>query len=333
MLSFIVRRVVIMIPTLFFISVISFAIINAPPGDILSVIMAQQQEMGQSITQADIEHMEAMRVRYGLDRPIYEQYGRWITRIITQGDFGHSFNWNRPVSRIIRARFLYTLILVFSAMVFMFVVAFPVGFISAVKRYTFIDHFFTFFGFLGLAIPNFLFALVMLYLGYQLFGTVLGGFFSRELADAPWSIARVLDLARHLIVPTIVLGTAGTAGLIRIMRNNLLDELEKPYVMTARAKGVTYTRLLLKYPVRVAINPFLSTVGWLLPDLFSGAIVTSVVLSLPTFGPAFLESLQSQDMYLAGSFVLLFATMTVIGTLISDVLLAIADPRIRYDKV
>ena len=332
MLSYLIRRVLIMLPTLFVISLISFIIINLPPGDIMTVVLMQRAAEGETITEADLRQMESLRVRYGLDRPAYVRYFRWMSGILTRGDFGYSLNWNRPARDIIVARFFYTLVLTGSALLFTFVIAFPVGFLSAVKQYSVTDYVFTFFGFLGLAIPNFLFALVLMYLGYHWYGTVFGGLFSAAYVDAPWSTARVIDMLKHLVIPTIVLGTAGTAGLIRVMRNNLLDELGKPYVMTARAKGVNPIRLLLKYPVRIAINPFLSTVGWLLPDMFSGAIITSVVLQLPTFGPAFLSSLMSQDMYLAGSFVLIFASLTVFGTFLSDILLAWADPRIRYDK-
>ena len=331
LLRYIARRIVIIIPILFLISLVSFFIIQLPPGDFLSTMLQAIAAEGQPVTAADEARIELLRARYGLDRPFIVQYLRWITGIILRGDFGYSFQWNRAVSAIIWSRIGLTLVLSVSSLVFTWVVAFPIGFYSAVKQYSIGDYIATFFGFLGLAIPNFLLALVLLYIAFQSFGVVLGGLYAREFIGEPWTLAKIVSLLQHIWIPVIVIGTAGTAGLIRILRNNLLDELQKPYVLTARAKGVPATKLLLKYPVRIAIIPFLSTVGWMLPAIFSGEAIVALVLTLPTIGPVLFNSLLEQDMYLAGSLVFLLAVLTVIGTLISDILLAIVDPRIRYE--
>ncbi len=329
--DYIVRRLLIGVFIIFIISIISFFIIQLPPGDYLTTYLAELSAEGQRITPAVEQRIDALRERYGLGDPFHVQYFSWITGIILRGDFGYSFQWNSPVSAIIWGRLGLTLTISVSSLFFSWIVAFPIGFYSAVKQYSIPDYIFTFFGFLGLSIPNFLLALVLLFLGYQQFGVVFSGLYSSEFAGEPWTREKFVDFLRHLWVPVIVLGTAGTAALIRVMRNNLLDELQKPYVMTARSKGLSEFRLLLKYPVRIAINPFLSTVGWMLPFLLSGEIIVGTVLSLPTIGPVLLESLLGQDMYLAGSFVFLLGVLTVVGTLISDILLALVDPRIRYD--
>lgn len=331
LLRYIARRIVIIIPILFLISLLSFFIIQLPPGDFLSTMLQAIAAEGETVTAADEARIELLRARYGLDRPFIVQYLRWITGIILRGDFGYSFQWNRAVSAIIWSRIGLTLVLSISSLIFTWVVAFPIGFYSAVKQYSIGDYIATFFGFLGLAIPNFLLALVLLYIAFQSFGVVLGGLYAREFIGEPWTWAKIVSLLQHIWIPVIVIGTAGTAGLIRILRNNLLDELQKPYVLTARAKGVPATKLLLKYPVRIAIIPFLSTVGWMLPAIFSGEAIVALVLTLPTIGPVLFNSLLEQDMYLAGSLVFLLAVLTVIGTLISDILLAIVDPRIRYE--
>jgi len=328
MLSFIVRRVLIMIPTLFVVSVVSFAIIQLPPGNYLDSLEASLAAQGGSV---DTAQLEAIKERYGLGEPMHVQYYEWISGILLRGDFGRSFEWNRPVADLIWDRLGLTFLISLSTILFTWIVAIPVGIYSAVRKYSVGDYVVTFVNFIGLAIPNFLLALLLMYASYTLFGQSVGGLFSPQYADAPWSWAKVGDLIAHLWVPVVVLGTAGTAGLVRIMRANLLDELHKPYVTTARAKGLSEWRLLLRYPVRIALNPFVSTVGWSLPRLISGAIIVSVVLSLPTTGPLFLQALKSQDMYLAGSFILMLSTLTVIGTLVSDILLAWLDPRVRYD--
>ena len=316
-----------MMPTLLVISVLVFTIIQLPPGDIITSRLSELQQQGQDISE---EAIVALRERYHLNDPLHIQYWRWITGFV-QGDFGYSVMYGQSVNTLIWERLGYTLLLTFSATLFTWLVAFPVGVISALKQYTSFDYIATVLAFLGLASPNFLLALVLMYVGYEWFGIAIGGLFSPEYASAPWSSAKLLDFLSHLWIPAIVLGTAGMAGLMRIMRANLLDELGKPYVTTAMAKGLSPARLVVKYPMRIAVNPFISTAGWMLPHLISGAAITSVVLSLPTTGPLLLESLKNQDMYLAGSFLMMLSVLTVIGTLLSDILLAIVDPRIRYE--
>lgn len=327
MFAYFVRRLLYMVPTLFAVSLVSFFIIQLPPGDYLSTMVAELAAQGDRV---DSARLNALRDRYGLDQPVHVQYWKWISGILLHGDFGHSFEWNRPVSSLIWQRLTLTFVLSFSTLLFIWVVAFPTGIYSAVRKYSVGDYIATFFGFVGLAIPNFLLALVLMYVSFKFFNQSVGGLFSPHYIEAPWSLGKAQDLLAHLWVPMIVIGTAGTAGLIRIMRANLLDELHKPYVDTARAKGLSERRLLIKYPVRMALNPFVSTVGWVLPTLISGEAIVSIVLSLPTTGPLLLRALQSQDMYLAGSFILMLSVLTVIGTLLSDLLLAWLDPRIRY---
>lgn len=316
-----------MIPTVIVISMIAFAIIQLPPGDYLTSLIAQLASSGESIDNAAIE---ALRERYGLGQPIWVQYWKWVSGIVLRGDFGMSFEWNRPVGTMIWERLGLTFVLSFTTLLFIWALALPIGIYSAVRQYSFGDYVFTFFGFIGLAIPNFLLALVLMYVSFRYFGQSVGGLFSPDYIEAPWSWARFWDMVAHLWLPVVVVGTSGMAALIRIMRANLLDELHKPYVVTCRAKGMKEWRLILAYPVRVALNPFVSTLGWILPSLVSGAIIVSVVLSLPTTGPLLLRALISQDMYLAGTIILLLSVLTVIGTLISDILLAWLDPRIRY---
>lgn len=327
MLTFLIRRLAYMLVTLALVSVLTFVIIQLPPGDYLSSMVAGLSAEGVQVNQAFVE---GMRERYGLGEPFYVQYWKWISNILFYGDFGQSFEWNRPVSSLIYERMGLTIVLSVSTLLFIWAIAFPIGIYSAIRRHSIGAHLATFVGFIGLAIPNFLIALVFMYLSFRYLGQSVGGLFSPEYENLPWSLAKVWDLISHLWIPVIVLGMAGTASLIRIMRANLLDELNKPYVVTARAMGHPEHVLLLKYPVRVALNPFVSTVGWVLPGLVSGATITAIVLNLPTSGPMLLRSLLTQDMYLAGSFILLLSTLTVIGTLISDILLAWLDPRIRY---
>jgi peptide/nickel transport system permease protein len=326
MLAYVVRRVMVMIPTLLVISMISFTIIQLPPGDYLTSLIAELEQSGDPV---DRQVIEALNRRYGLDRPIYVQYFIWISGFI-QGDMGMSFEANKPVAELIGDRIFLTMVVSFTSLLFVYIVAIPIGIYSATHQYSAGDYFFTVLGFLGLATPNFLLALVLLYVAFAFFGQSVGGLFSPEFIEAQWSLAKVWDLIKHLWIPVIVIGTAGTAGRIRVMRANLLDELGKQYVVTARAKGVAEPKLLFKYPVRMAINPMISTVGWLLPQLISGAAITSVVLSLPTTGPLLLRALRNQDMFLAGSFIMLLSTLTVIGTLLSDILLSWVDPRIRF---
>jgi len=314
-----------MIPTLIAISIVSFIIIQLPPGDFLTSFVANLEAQGEGV---DEQTIAALQKRYGLGQPIYVQYGKWVWGML-HGDFGQSFRWGAPVSELIWGRLGLTVLVSSTTLVLTWLISFPVGVYSAVKQYSVGDYFFTTVGFLGVAIPNFLMALVLMVLTYVYLGQSVGGLFSPEYIEAPWTWARVVDLLNHMWIPLIVLGTSGTASLIRIMRANLLDELEKPYVVTARAKGQSEFKLLMRYPVRAALNPFVSTVGWSLAQLVSGSTITAVVLNLPMTGPLMLQALVAQDMYLAGSFILMLSVLTVIGTLFSDILLAWLDPRIR----
>jgi peptide/nickel transport system permease protein len=328
MTQYILRRVLVMFPTLLFISVLVFTLIQLPPEDIVtSTIKDLEQQVGQGITQ---EIIDKLRKQFYLDEPMYKQYFRWMWGFV-RGDFGYSLSHQAPVNKLIWERLGYTVVIAISAIMFTWVVALPIGIYSALRQYSITDYVLTVVGLIGLATPNFMFALVLMYVGYEYMGISVGGLFSREYVGAPWSIAKVIDLMEHLWIPMVVVGTAGTAGMMRIMRANLLDELKKPYVVTARAKGVRPFKLVLKYPVRLAINPFISTIGWMLPAIFSGSAIVSVVLNLPTTGPLLLKSLMNQDMYLAGSFIMILSFLTVIGTLISDILLAFTDPRIRLE--
>lgn len=327
MLAYVFRRLLYMIPTLIAISIVAFALIQLPPGDFVTTLAAQMSQQGDTI---DPTTLAMLREQYGLDRPIWVQYWLWITKILLYGDFGQSFDWQAPVSDLLWARLGLTLILALTALLFTWIISLPIGIYSAVKKYSIGDYAATLVAFIGLAVPNFLLALILMYLSYRFWGISIDGLFSPEFADAPWSWDKVMDLSQHLIVPVIVLGTSGTAALVRIMRANLLDELYRPYVTTARAKGLPEWRLILKYPVRAALNPFVSTIGWALPELVSGATVTAIVLNLPTTGPLLIRALIAQDVYLAGAMILMLSVLTVIGTLISDLLLAWLDPRIRY---
>jgi peptide/nickel transport system permease protein len=328
-LKFIAGRLLLFIPTLIAISIVTFVLIQLPPGDYVSSHLMRLEQAGQEVTE---ELAMALRQRYGMDQPIVMRYFRWIGNIVLRGDFGHSMQWNRPVSDLIWERIGWTVAISLATMLFTWVVAFPIGVYSATRQYSIFDYGFTFIGFIGQSIPDFLIALVFMWAGYRWFGLELGGLFSEPFREAPWSWAKFMDLLSHLWVPMIVLGTAGTAGLIRTLRANLLDEVRKPYVVTARAKGLPERRVIWKYPVRVAINPFISATAYMLPGLISGATIVSVVLSLPTTGPMQLRALMSQDMYLAGSFLLILSSLTLLGTLISDILLAWVDPRIRVDR-
>jgi peptide/nickel transport system permease protein len=290
-------------------------------------MVANMESSGQTV---DPRQVDALREQYGFDQPIYVQYGKWIAGIVTRGDFGQSCQWKQPVSALIWGRLGATLMISVASLLFVWAVALPIGIYSAVRRYSFGDHAFTLLGFIGLAVPNFILALVLMYASYKLFGQSVGGLYSPQFTEAPWSWDKAMDLLSHLWVPVIVIGTAGTAALIRILRANLTDELHKPYVLTARAKGLPEYKVVLKYPVRIALNPFVSALGWVLPHLVSGATIISIVLNLPTSGPLLLSSLVSQDMYLAGTFILMLGALTLVGMLISDLLLALLDPRIRF---
>jgi peptide/nickel transport system permease protein len=328
MLGYICPRDLIEIFTVCAISVLSFAIIQLPPGDYVTSYVAQMASMGSVVTD---EEAANLRIQYGLGQPIYVQYWKWVKQMV-RGNFGMSMEWRRPVTEVIGERFWLTVVVSVAALLLTWTLALPIGIYSAVRQYSLGDYIATFVGFIGLAVPNFLLALVLLYLGFTLFNANIGGLFSTEFQDAPWSLAKAWDLAKHLPIPALVLGLAGTAQQIRIMRANLLDELRKPYVVTARSKGLSEARVILKYPVRVALNPFASTIGYTLPYIVSGSIIVSLVLGLPTVGPLLLKSLIAQDMFLAGTIVLMLGVMTVIGTLISDIILVWIDPRIRLDE-
>ena len=325
MLQYILKRTLLMIPTLVVISVIAFVVIQLPPGDFLSSYINNRAAEGTLISDEEITNL---RMQYGLDKPMTSQYFIWMGGVL-RGDFGYSFLYRRPVNQLIWERLVLTFVISLVTLIFTWVIAFPVGIFSAVKQYSIGDYIATALGFFGLSIPNFLFALVLMVFAFQYYGLSLAGLFSPNYAEAPWSLAKVINLLEHLWIPVIVLGLSGTAGMIRTMRANLLDELHKMYVTTARAKGQSKFVTLLRYPVRAALNPFISTIGYTLPNLVSGSIIVSVVLSLPTTGPLLLSSLMAQDMYLAGAYVLLLSSLTVIGTLVSDILLAWLDPRIR----
>lgn len=325
MTEFIIRRVFWTIPILFLVSLLAFAIMQAPPGDFVTALSAALTQRGE---QVDLAQLEAIRERFGLDQPFLVQYWKWISGVLV-GDFGVSFEWRQPVGELIGERMGLSIILALATVLFTWAIALPIGVYSAVKKYTIGDYIVTTIGFIGLATPNFLLALVLMYVGVVHFGNDVTGLFSPEFRNAPWSWARVMDLLAHLWIPVIILGTSSTASIIRIMRANLLDELPKPYVTTARAKGLSEFKVLIRYPVRVALSPFISTIGWMFPQIISGSVIVSIVLSLPTAGPLLLTSLKAQDMYLAGSFVLLLSILSVLGMLVSDILLALADPRIR----
>lgn len=325
MFGYVVHRLFIMIPTLFVISVLTFLIIQAPPGDYLSTYIAELQSQGEAVDPAKIAYL---RQQYGLDRPFHEQYIRWIAALL-QGDMGYSFEHGMPVNQVVGDRMLLTVIVSAATILFIWVVSFPIGIYSATHQYSLGDYGLTFLGYLGLATPNFLLALVLLYFANVYFGISIGGLMDPVYIDAPWSWAKIRSVLEHLWIPVIVIGTAGTAGMIRRLRANLLDELQKQYVVTGRAKGLPPGRLLIKYPLRMALNPFVADIGALLPEVVSGAVIVSVVLSLPTTGPMLLDALRSQDMYLAGSFLMFLALLTVVGLFLSDLALAALDPRIR----
>jgi peptide/nickel transport system permease protein len=325
MLRYILHRLLMMIPTLLIISLIVFVIIQLPPGDYLESYIAELQSQGESV---DPEKIAFLRQHYGLDKPLHEQYVYWLTGMF-QGDFGYSFEYDLPVTEVVGDRLVLTVLVSFITIVFTWIVAFPIGIYSATHQYSWGDYGLTFLGFIGLATPNFLLALVMLYLANVYFGTSIGGLMDPEFIDQPWSWDKLMSVLEHLWIPVVVIGTSGTAGMIRRLRANLLDELQKQYVVTGRAKGLPHFKLLTKYPLRMALNFFISDIGSILPSVISGAEVVAVVLSLPTTGPMMLSALQSQDMYLAGSFLMFLASLTVVGVLLSDLALAALDPRIR----
>jgi peptide/nickel transport system permease protein len=327
MLSYIVYRLFQLVPLLLLISLLTFLIIELPPGDYLTMYIIRLEQSGTRISEDEVERLTR---EYGLDKPLYWRYLWWLWKIISRGDLGRSFSYGKPVTEVIGERIALTMVISLASLVFVWATAIPIGIYSATHQYTIFDYIFTLLGFIGMAVPGFLLALVLMYLAITKLGTAVTGLFSPEYAEAPWSWAKVIDMLKRIWLPVIIIGINGTAGLIRVMRGQLLDELRKPYVTTARAKGISERKLLWKYPVRIATSPMISTIGWLLPSLVSGAGITAIVLNLPTTGPVLVMALMQQDMYLAGSFIMILSTLTVIGTMISDILLAVTDPRIRY---
>ena len=328
MLIFIAKRFLWMIPSLFAVSFLAFVLIQLPPGDYVTTYIATLAASNEIVDQNTAAQL---RERFGLGDPMLVQYFKWMWGILTRGDFGISFEWQQPVSDLIWERMALTLVLALSTLIATWAIALPIGVYSAVRKYSIGDYFFTAFTFFGLAVPSFLLALVLMYIAAVEFGQDVGGLFSPEYENASWSFAKMVDLFSHLWLPVIILAVSSTASLIRVMRANMLDELPKPYVTTARAKGLSEFRLLMKYPLMIALNPFISTIAWLLPNLISGSVVVAIVLNLPTAAPLLLQALMAQDMYLAGAFVLLICALTLIGSLISDILLALVDPRIRLE--
>jgi peptide/nickel transport system permease protein len=327
MLNFVVRRLFVFLPMMALMSVVAFALIQAPPGDHLTDYIAQLENQGEVV---DRDEAEALRRRYGLDKPIYVQYWKWVWGIV-HWDLGISIEFQQPVQDLIGQRLFLTILLGVLTIAFTWTLAIPIGILSAVKQYSWMDYTFTFLSYLGVGTPNFLLALVIMWSVFAYFGLSITGLFSQEYIEAPWSIGRVIDMLKHIWVPMLILGTDGTARFTRVMRANLLDELSKPYVETARAKGMPEWKLVLKYPVRLAVNPLVSTVGFALPQLFSGSLIVATVMSLPTLGPLLLRALYTQDMFMAGSIILILTGLTLIGTLISDICLALIDPRIRIE--
>ena len=325
MLRYVAHRLLIMVPTLIAISFIVFVVIQLPPGDYLTTLIEELRELGEP---ADLKQIEALREEYGLDQPFLIQYADWVAGLV-QGDLGYSFEYEQPVADVVGDRLWLSFIVSVATIIFTWIVAFPIGVYSATHQYSWADNSLTFIGFLGLATPNFLLALVMVYFANVWFGTEIGGLMDERYIGQPWSWGKIVSVLEHLWIPVIVIGTSGTAGMIRRLRANLLDELQKQYVVTGRAKGLPPFRLLVKYPLRMSLNPFISDIGDLLPQVISGAVIVSVVLNLPTTGKMLYEALLSQDMYLAGSFLMFLALLTVLGVLVSDLALALLDPRIR----
>jgi peptide/nickel transport system permease protein len=326
---YIVRRLLYMLLLLALTSVVSFTIIQLPPGDYLTAYVSQLKAQGEDLHE---EEIEALRQAYGLDQPAHVQYLKWLGKIVFEGDMGRSFSWRRPVTDLILERLGPTLLVSFGATLIVYLIAIPIGIYSATHQYSPSDYFVSMLGFFGLAIPNFILALALMLFFYSAFGVSVGGLLSPQFEAAPWSAAKVVDLLWHLPVPLLVIGLSGTASIIRVMRATMLDELSKPYVETARAKGLSEMQLLMKYPVRIALNPIASTIGWVLPALFSGSTIVAIVLNLPTIGPLLFQALLTEDMFLAASTVMIATALTIIGTFLSDMLLVWLDPRIRLGE-
>lgn len=327
MLVYIIRRLLMLIPILFLVSFIAFFVIELPPGDWVSTYITQLRTSGIELSDQEAQRLMTM---YGFDQPAYVRYFKWVSGIVTRGDFGWSFQWGRPVADVIAERLPITLAISLMALIFSWLIAIPIGIYSATHQYSLIDYLATLIGFIGLATPGFLLAMILAWAANQYLGFSALGLYSKEFLDKPWSFAKAIDMLKHMILPLVIIGMASAGSTIRVLRGNLLDELKKQYVVTARAKGVSEIRLLFKYPVRLALNPVFSTIGWLLPAIFAGEVLISIVLSVPSIGPLLLRATLAQDMYLTGSIVLILSALTIIGSLISDIYLAWADPRIRY---
>ena len=329
MSQYVVRRLFYLVLSTAVLSVVAFLIIQLPPGDFVTKFVFQMEQRGLVVSE---EMMKGLYARFAFDRPVHEQYLKWIGNIVLRGDFGESMAYNKPVSELLGERFLLTVTISIGTLIITYLIAVPIGIYSATHPYSIGDYTGTVFGFIGLATPDFLLALILMFLALRYLNWSPGGLFSREYLAAPWSVGRVLDLMKHLPVPLLVIGTSGTAGMIRVLRSSLADELGKQYVITARAKGANERHILFKYPVRIAINPIISGIGYLLPAIVSGEALVAIVINLPTIGPLMLNGLLQQDMYLASSVVLLLGILTIFGTLISDLLLVVVDPRIRFEQ-
>lgn len=325
MIDYFIRRVLVMLLTLLVVSALVFVVIQLPEGDYVTSLISEMESQGDTV---DPQRIKFLKEEYNLDEPVWKQYLLWIGGVL-QGDFGRSIEYDLPVIDVIGDVFVFAVILNAAVIIFIYLVAFPIGVYSATHQYSWGDHGLTFVGFIGLATPNFLLALILMFLAKKYFGISMGGLMDSEFENAPWTLDKVISVLQHLIVPVIVIGTSGTAGMIRRLRANLLDELHKQYVVTARAKGLSNRRVLIKYPLRMALNPFIADIGNLLPQVVSGSVIVAVILDLPTTGPVLLDALRSQDTFLAGSFLLFVSLLTVVGMFLSDLLLAILDPRIR----
>lgn len=329
MKSYILQRLIYMVFLLIMVSIVTFIIIQLPPGDYVTTLINRiEQQSGETLND---DQLEALREQYGMDLPMYQRYLKWMGGIL-QGDFGYSFDWQQPVRDLIMERLALTFTISLFSIFVAYGIAIPIGIYSATHQYSKGDYFFTTLGFIGLSIPNFMLALIMLFVAFRYFGLNLTGLFSPDYIDAPWSAGKVVDLMKHVPIPVIVIATGGAAGLIRVLRATLLDELQKQYVVTARSKGVGERKLLFKYPVRVAMNPLISDIAWLFPALISAGTIVAIVLGLPTAGPMLLRSLISQDTFLTASILLFLTVLTIVGTTISDILLVIVDPRIRMER-
>lgn len=327
MIQYIVRRFVLFIPMFILLSLISFTIIQLPPGSYVDTLVANMQSRGLAVEETEVQRLTQ---QYGLDKPFFEQYITWVRNFLVRGDLGNSFSENRPVVEILAERVPMTMVISLVSIVFIWLIAIPIGVYSATHQYSLFDYLFSFLGLIGLSLPGFLFAIILIWWTYTTYGYAVTGLFSVEYINAPWSFDKFVDLLRHIWLPIVVLSLTGTAGLIRVMRANLLDELRKQYVTTARSKGLPENRLLWKYPIRLALNPIVSTIGWLLPAIVGGESLIAIILNLRTVGPALLAAVRTQDMYLAGGIVMILSTLTLIGSLISDLLLTWLDPRIRF---